>query len=189
MTKWFFLYIKALSYFWSSLVKFGCIPASAYSGSASGKESTCQYRRWKRHKFDPWIWKSPWSRKWQPTPIFLPEKFYGQRALRATVRGVTKSLTQLSDWAHCLPCSSMALWRVLAARSKPKLEKLEKKANIITVKSAGRIYSFSNIFRKKSEACLQRLAVFQKWLARCSLLPVFNELPPCCRCPWKGWDF
>ena len=26
-------------------------------------------------------WKSPWSRKWQPTPVFLPEKFYGQRSL------------------------------------------------------------------------------------------------------------
>ena len=23
----------------------------------------------------------PWRRKWQPTPVFLPEKFYGQRSL------------------------------------------------------------------------------------------------------------
>ena len=25
--------------------------------------------------------KDPWSRKWQPTPIFLPEKSHGQRSL------------------------------------------------------------------------------------------------------------
>ena len=32
----------------------------------------------------------PWRRKRQPTPVFLPEKFKGQRILRATVHGVTK---------------------------------------------------------------------------------------------------
>ena len=25
--------------------------------------------------------KSPWRRKWQPTPVFLPEKSHGQRSL------------------------------------------------------------------------------------------------------------
>ena len=23
----------------------------------------------------------PWRKKWQPTPVFLPEKFFGQRSL------------------------------------------------------------------------------------------------------------
>ena len=32
----------------------------------SGKEPTCQYRRWRRHRFNPWVGKIPWSRKWQP---------------------------------------------------------------------------------------------------------------------------
>ena len=31
--------------------------------------------------FDPWVRKSPWSRKWQPTPVFLSEKIYGERSL------------------------------------------------------------------------------------------------------------
>ena len=35
----------------------------------------------KRHRFDPWVWKIPWSRKWQLTPVFLPGKFDGQRSL------------------------------------------------------------------------------------------------------------
>ena len=30
---------------------------------------------------DPWVRKIPWSRKWQPTPVFLPGKFHGQRSL------------------------------------------------------------------------------------------------------------
>ena len=33
--------------------------------------------------------KIPWSRKWQPTPIFLPEKSHGQR-----------SLVAYSPWGH-----------------------------------------------------------------------------------------
>ena len=28
-----------------------------------------------------WVGKIPWSRKWQPTPVFLPEKSHGQRSL------------------------------------------------------------------------------------------------------------
>ena len=29
--------------------------------------------------FDPWLGKIPWRRKWQPTPVFLPGEFHGQR--------------------------------------------------------------------------------------------------------------
>ena len=31
--------------------------------------------------FIPWVRKYPWRRKWQPTPVFLPGKSYGQRSL------------------------------------------------------------------------------------------------------------
>ena len=50
--------------------------------------------------FYPWVWKIPWRRKWQPTPVLLPGEFHGQRSLAATVHVVAKSWTQLSDWAH-----------------------------------------------------------------------------------------
>ena len=30
---------------------------------------------------DRWVRKIPWRREWQLTPIFLPEKFHGQRSL------------------------------------------------------------------------------------------------------------
>ena len=29
-----------------------------------GKESTCQYRRHKRYRLNPWVRKIPWRRKW-----------------------------------------------------------------------------------------------------------------------------
>ena len=46
-----------------------------------GKESTCQHRRCRRVWFNPWVGKISWRRKWQPTLVFLPGKFYGQRSL------------------------------------------------------------------------------------------------------------
>ena len=35
----------------------------------------------RRCGFDPWVRKIPWSREWQPTPVFLPREFQGQRGL------------------------------------------------------------------------------------------------------------
>ena len=43
----------------------------------------------RRPGFDPWVGKIPWRREWQPTPIFLPRKFHGQR-----------NLAGYSPWGH-----------------------------------------------------------------------------------------
>ena len=53
----------------------------SFPSGTSGKESACESRRLKRHGFDPWVGKSPWSRKWHPIPVFLLRKFHGQRSL------------------------------------------------------------------------------------------------------------
>ena len=50
-------------------------------GGANGKESSCQCRRLRRHKFNPWVGKICWRKKWQPTAAFLPGKSHGQRSL------------------------------------------------------------------------------------------------------------
>ena len=31
--------------------------------------------------FSPWVGQIPWGRKWQPTPVFLPGEFHGQKSL------------------------------------------------------------------------------------------------------------
>ena len=58
----------------------------------SGKDSTCNAR-----DLDsiPSSGRFPWRRKWQPTPVFLPEEFMDRVAWRAIVHGVAKCRTQL----------------------------------------------------------------------------------------------
>jgi len=46
---------------------------------AQGRERICLPNR--RCRFDPWVEKIPWRRKWQPTPVFLPGESHGQRSL------------------------------------------------------------------------------------------------------------
>ena len=55
----------------------------------SVRESTCQCRRHRRCRFDPWVGQIPWRGKWQPVPVFLPRKFHGQRSLEG-----------YSPWGH-----------------------------------------------------------------------------------------
>ena len=40
----------------------------------SGKESAYQCRR---HRFNSWVGRIPWRRKWQPTTVSLPGKSHG----------------------------------------------------------------------------------------------------------------
>ena len=35
----------------------------------------------RKHGLNPLVGKVPWSRKWQPTPVFFPGKVHGQRTL------------------------------------------------------------------------------------------------------------
>ena len=42
-----------------------------------------------RCSFNSWVRKIPWKRRWQTTPVFLPEEFHGQR-----------SLVGYSPWGH-----------------------------------------------------------------------------------------
>ena len=51
--------------------------STGFPSDLSGKESACQCRRL---GFDLWVRKIPWGRKWQPTAVFVPEKFHGQRS-------------------------------------------------------------------------------------------------------------
>ena len=69
-------------------------------GGTSDQEPSCQCRRHKRLKFDPWFGKIPWSRKRQPTPVFLPGKSMDRRVWWATVNGAAKSRMWLNACTH-----------------------------------------------------------------------------------------
>ena len=44
-------------------------------------KNSCQCRRGKRCRINPWVGKIPWRRAWQPTPVFSPVESHGQRNL------------------------------------------------------------------------------------------------------------
>ena len=45
------------------------------------QQNTYQCRKLKRHRFNPWVGKIPWRMTWQPTPVFFPGEFHGQKSL------------------------------------------------------------------------------------------------------------
>ena len=55
----------------------------------SGEKSAYQYKICRNCGFEPWVRKIPWRRTWQPTPVFLPGKSYGQN-----------NLSGYSPWGH-----------------------------------------------------------------------------------------
>ena len=65
-----------------------------FVGGASDKESACQCRRHKRCGFSPWVWKIPWSIPLQYSSL---GNSMDRRTWQATIRGASKSRTQLSN--------------------------------------------------------------------------------------------
>ena len=65
----------------------------------SGKKIPCQYRR---PRFNPSIGRSPWRGKWQPSPVFLPEKSHEPKSLVGCSPWVLKELnvTQQLNWTE-----------------------------------------------------------------------------------------
>ena len=50
---------------------------------------------------NPWVGKIPWSRKWQPTPVFLSGEFHGQG-----------SLAGYHPWGHKGSDTTEATWHI-----------------------------------------------------------------------------
>ena len=72
----------------------------------SGKELPASTGDARRRRFNPWVGQILWRRKWQPTPVFLPGKFHGQRSLMGCSPWGCKELDtieQLSAHIHTCP--------------------------------------------------------------------------------------
>ena len=79
----------------------------------------CRWRYWlknppanagrpQRPRFNPWVKKMPWRRKWQPTPVLLLGGFHGQRGLAGCSpwgRGESDTTGHLST-RHICGCSA-----------------------------------------------------------------------------------
>ena len=79
---WLFLKkVQASETGWWVRVQMFCLPSNPQPWLPwwfSGKESACQCRRL---RFNPWLGKIPWRRKWQLTPVFLPGESHRQKSL------------------------------------------------------------------------------------------------------------
>ena len=56
-----------------------------------------------RPGFSPWVGKIHWSRAWQPTPVFFPGEFHGQRSLVSYSPWGCKELDRTKRLPHT-PC-------------------------------------------------------------------------------------
>ena len=86
-----------------------------FPGKYSVNESACQFRRHRWSRFDPWVQKIPWRRKWQPTPVFLPGKFHRQRSLVGYSLWGHRELNMNWAYTHPIHCQIffLRLWRSL----------------------------------------------------------------------------
>ena len=102
-----FIYLVVLDLGCSTRI-FSCgIPTlrCGFPGDSDGKSICLQCRRL---GFNPWVGKIPWSRKWQPTPVFLPGKSHRQRSLV----GYSPWGLKESDWVTSLSLSTLrcSMW-------------------------------------------------------------------------------
>ena len=68
-----------------------------------------QCRKCRKCVFDSWVRKTPWRKKWQPTPVFLPKKSQGQRSLAGySAWGHKESGT--TEWLSIAQWATMENW-------------------------------------------------------------------------------
>ena len=68
-----------------------------FPGGASGKEPSCQCRRCRRPRFNPWVRKIPWRWAWQPLQYSCMENSMHRGAYWAVVYRFPKIRTQLKQ--------------------------------------------------------------------------------------------
>ena len=70
------------------------------------KEPACQCRRCRRCGFDPWVGKTPRSRKWQPAAVFSPGESHVENLAEVQSQVVallsgTKTLGEVAKEEDC----------------------------------------------------------------------------------------
>ena len=102
---------------WSNIV-----PGKGFPGGTEVKKFTCQCRRWKRLRFDPWVRKIPEGGNGNPLQYSCLENPVDRGNWQATVHGVAESDT--NEWlskrswngvfgaSYCTRCYHLASWIV-----------------------------------------------------------------------------
>ena len=128
-----------------------------FPGGASGKEPVSQYRRCKRHEFDPWVGKIPWRRAWQPTPVFLPGKSHGQRKLGRLQSIGSQKVRHDQSLTH-----AQSLWEIINTFTEDNIYDFSSKSYLLaSVNDRPRIFSPGKQWRAGSLPVLKKI----KWIA------------------------
>ena len=72
--------------------------AKDFPGGSEGRSVCLQCGR---PRFDPWVGKIPWRRKWQPTPVLLPGESLGRRGMVVYSPWGRKESDTTSDFTTC----------------------------------------------------------------------------------------
>ena len=104
----------------------------------SGKESACQWRGGKRRRFSPWVGKIPRGTNGnQPTLVFLPGKFHGQRSLEGhSLEGCKESDTTENAHTHTHTHSHSICQQNSASPKRPGLGQY-RPASLISASTSG----------------------------------------------------
>ena len=128
----------------------------------SGREAACQCRIQKRCGFDPWVGKIPWRRVLQPTPVFLPGEFHGQR-----------SLVGYSPWANSR--TRLKRFSMHKAVKEETVEPYQTMTRICVV--YGLLLEWTHSRQDTGDQCSPCLTPFPALRSGCSLRPMFRG--PC----------
>ena len=77
-----------------------------------------------RPRFDPWV-GDPLGRKWQPTPLFLPDISHGWRSLASWSRKESDMTEQLTKYTSHRVCVNLDLGICLRKKKKRQREREE----------------------------------------------------------------
>ena len=76
-------------------------------------------------RFDPWVMKIPWRRKWLPTPVFLPGEFHGQRHLVGYSPWGHKQLVMTEQLTLLFFCLYLLNWDLSNAPVKDEINQVQ----------------------------------------------------------------
>ena len=115
----------------------------------------------------PGLERSPWRRKWQPTLVFLPGKFQGQR-----------SLVGYSPWAH----KELDMTEQLPPTSKKK----KKRTNLEFKEFAQNCTVIKGWSQNSTPGTMSAAAAAAKSLQSCLTLRPHRQQPTRLRHPWDS---
>ena len=131
--------------------------------------------------FDPWFRKIPWRRKRQPTPVFLPEKFHGQRY---SPWGCKESHTTWAPKSLQMVTATMKLKDACFLEEKlwPNLDSILKSrditlsTNVHLVKAM--VFSNSHVWMWELDYKESESEIAQLCLTLCDLWTLAHQTPP-----------